>query len=139
MFLGKGPKGEILFEPPQGVQLDNLDVPIARSPLLTEEEEAFYTEEYDRHGMHYPLNWYRTRRINWEDEQELVTAGRIDISAPTLMVVPTKDDALPPWLSQNMGDFIKNLTWLEVPTHHWALVAAADEVNAHITSFLASI
>jgi hypothetical protein len=28
----------------------------------------YYAKEYMRHGLHGPLNWYRTRRINFEDD-----------------------------------------------------------------------
>ncbi len=138
MYLGTGPDRETVFSTARGVLLDNLDVPIGQSPLMTREESEFYADEYNRHGIHYPLNWYRTRRINWEHERELVKVGRSRVSVPALMLVTTKDAALPPFMSAGMDKHFDALTKVDVPTHHWALVAAADTVNDHLTSFLAA-
>ncbi len=139
MYLGRGPNKERVFDVTSGVQVDHLDLPIGQSPLPTKEEIDFYVDEYDRHGMRFPLNWYRTRRINWEDAQELLNAGRTRIAAPALMVVATNDAALQPWMSENMERHFNSLRKRTVDSHHWALWAATDEVNEHIKEFLGAV
>ncbi len=137
-----------LFDVATGLDLAHLDQ-AGPTPLLSEDEIAFYVQEYARHGLRGPTNWYRTRRVNWEDEQVLVQAAaaksggaggteaakkRIDV--PALMLMAESDEALPPALSKNMDRYVTTLTKVVVPGSHWVLWQSAAAANAEIEKFL---
>lgn len=135
MYGGRGPNGEAVLDTSRGVLFENLPK-IGRSPLLAPEEEEYYVAEYARTGLRAPLNWYRTRKINYEEELELVEKGRGRIAQPSLFVAATKDNALPPAMSVGMEAHFDKLDRREVEASHWALVEAAEEVNGHIGRWL---
>jgi soluble epoxide hydrolase/lipid-phosphate phosphatase len=91
LYGGKSEQGKPCFRPETGIDLVSLET-IGVAPSLDGEvcssqttsqvivdlilqELEYYTKEYMRHGLHGPLNWYRTRRINFEDDLKYVTLG----------------------------------------------------------------
>lgn len=82
------------------------------------------------------VNWYRTRKINFEDELSIV--GR-RITAPTLFIQALRDEALPPHLGKAMGKQIPKLDLKQVDTAHWALWEKPEEVNAIISEWLKDV
>ncbi|OIW33606.1 alpha/beta-hydrolase [Coniochaeta ligniaria NRRL 30616] len=138
MFGGRTPDGGAVFSTARGVIFDNLDK-VGQSPLLSPEEVEVYVREYQKNGMRGPLNWYRTRKINYEEELELVERGRGRIAAPSLFVLATKDNALPPTMSAGMEAHFDRLERREVEATHWALVEAAAEVNGHVGRWLEGV
>lgn len=40
-----------------------------RSWILNEEELEWYVDEFSRVGMHGPLSYYKTRKVNYDDEK----------------------------------------------------------------------
>ncbi len=137
MYGGRGPKGEVGFKTTEGVQFDQLDK-LGPSPLVSKEELDFYAEQYALRKapeLRGPLNWYRTRPVNFEEEQALVKK-EARITMPALFITATKDSALPPWMSQGMDEHFDSLTRGEVEADHWALWQAAGEVNSQITKWL---
>lgn len=135
IFGGRTPDGGGILVPSKGIIFDRLDK-VGKTPLLTPEEVEVYVREYQRNGMRGPLNWYRTRKINYEEELELIQKGRGRITPPSLFVLATKDAALPPAMSAGMEAHFDKLERKEVEASHWALVEAADEVNAHVGRWL---
>lgn len=84
LYGGKSEQGKPCFRPESGIDLAGMET-IGVAPSLDGEacsnemnsqtvtdsklqELEYYTREYMRHGLHGPLNWYRTRRINFEDD-----------------------------------------------------------------------
>ncbi|KAI1934019.1 hypothetical protein LOZ58_005931 [Ophidiomyces ophidiicola] len=135
LFGGRTPEGEIGFDVTKGAFLDK--VPNLRpSRLLSEEELDYYVEEYSRTGIHGPLNWYRTREQNYKEDLELIGQKW---EVPVLFIRATKDDALRPELSKNMGKYIPNLTQAEVDATHWALWQKPEECNAIISSWIENV
>ncbi|KAI4843662.1 hypothetical protein E4T44_06620 [Aureobasidium sp. EXF-8845] len=67
LYGGRSEQGKPCFRPETGIDLEALET-IGIAPSLGGEDLEYYTEEYMRHGLHGPLNWYRTRRINFEDD-----------------------------------------------------------------------
>ncbi|KAJ5537197.1 hypothetical protein N7513_010383 [Penicillium frequentans] len=132
---GRTPEKQIGFEAEKGVLLDHL-MRLRHSRLLSEEELKYYGQEYSRHGIHAPLNWYRTRKINFEDELSIV--GR-KITAPTLFIQALRDEALPPHLGKAMSKQIPRLDLKQVDTAHWALWEKPEEVNAIISEWLKDV
>ncbi|TLS30780.1 hypothetical protein PpBr36_03551 [Pyricularia pennisetigena] len=121
---------------------------LPRTQLLSAEELDFYADRYARNGMRGPTNWYRVRKVNFEDEQALLerkrkqaeeTGGEPKIKTPSLFISASRDVALPPAMSANMDKSFESLTRGHVDASHWALVEAAAEVNAIILSFLDSV
>ncbi|KAJ5672065.1 hypothetical protein N7507_001192 [Penicillium longicatenatum] len=132
---GRTPEKQIGFEAEKGVLLDHL-MRLRHSRLLSEEELEYYGTEYSRHGIHAPLNWYRTRKLNFEDELSIV--GR-RITVPTLFIQALRDEALPPHLGKAMGKQIPRLDLKQVDTAHWALWEKPEEVNAIISEWLKDV
>ncbi|KAG6012756.1 hypothetical protein E4U41_005243 [Claviceps citrina] len=85
-----------------------------------------------------PLNWYRTRRLNHDEERPLADGFR-KIDTPALFIAATEDAALPPAISAGMERHFTDLTRGEVVASHWALVEASVEVNAQIADWLAKV
>lgn len=131
-------KGGVNFSAIQG---------LPKTPLMTDEELDFYTDQYSRNGLRGPTNWYRTRRLNFDDELVLVEARKkyaeetgedLKIKTPALFIAASRDVALPPALSKNMEESFENLSRGHVDASHWALVEAADEVNGLVADFLSN-
>ncbi|KAJ6095996.1 hypothetical protein N7486_006742 [Penicillium sp. IBT 16267x] len=129
---GRTPERQAGFEAEKGILLDRL-MRLRHSRLLSEEELEYYGTEYSRHGIHGPLNWYRTRKLNFEDELSIV--GRM-ITVPTLFIQALRDEALPPHLGKAMGKQIPRLALKQVDTAHWAHWEKPEEVNTIISEWL---
>jgi soluble epoxide hydrolase/lipid-phosphate phosphatase len=84
LYGGRSEQGKPCFRSETGIDLVGLET-IGVAPSLDGEvcssrsdskiiidldlqDLEYYTKEYMRHGLHGPLNWYRTRRINFEDD-----------------------------------------------------------------------
>jgi len=134
MYGGKGPKGQVIFDPEKGVLFENLPK-VGKSRLFTDKEMDYYVEEFSRNGLHGTLNWYRQRKANWEEDLELL-GERSYISIPTLFIQGKHDSVLLPSMSKGMETYLKNLTRAEVDATHWALTQKPEEVNAIIGSWL---
>lgn len=87
----------------------------------------------DRDANDHAVNWYRTRRVNFEDE--LAILGR-RITIPVLFIQALKDSALPPHLGKSMTKHVPDLTVKQVDTAHWALWERPEEVNGIIATWL---
>lgn len=138
MYGGRTSTGEVLFDVSKGVILENLD-DIGPSKLLNEEEVEYYAQEYSRNGLRGPLNWYRTRELNYKDELALVEKGEAScrLKCPTMFVQATQDAALPPSMSQNMERwFDSGLKRAEVVAAHWCLWQAKEECNKLIAEWV---
>jgi pimeloyl-ACP methyl ester carboxylesterase len=142
MYGARTPEGKKAFLAEKGIDLDVQACVIPKSKLLSDEEMEYYVQEYMRHGVNGPLNWYRTREINWLDEwAEFFGNGtnmdrKVIIEQETLFVLATKDTTLRPFMSERMGDNIPRLTRKEVVANHWALWEKPAECNAIIGQWL---
>jgi soluble epoxide hydrolase/lipid-phosphate phosphatase len=137
MYGGRGPNGENGFTTSEGCNFAVLPIALP-TPLLSKEELDFYAKRYAIHGMHGPLNWYRTQELNYEDEKELAKQmGGFKFKMPFLFIAGTRDAALPPKSSGGMDKWFESLVRREVNTSHWALWEKPGEVNEYIKEFLA--
>ncbi|KAF2657222.1 alpha/beta-hydrolase [Lophiostoma macrostomum CBS 122681] len=133
MYGARGPNGEVAFSPEKGLLVENLPS-LGEGGLLRGEILDYYVKEYSRHGIHSTLNWYRTRKANWEEDRGLLE--RQEISIPALFIGATQDSVLKPELSRNMEKFLPNLTRESVEAGHWALTQKPEEVNGFIRKWL---
>ncbi|OJI99361.1 hypothetical protein ASPVEDRAFT_124566 [Aspergillus versicolor CBS 583.65] len=132
LYGGRTEKKEFAFDVRKGVDMDKLKQ-LRRSRLLSEEELEYYAWEFARHGLRGPLNWYRTRKINYDDELSL---GKNTIDVPVLFIQALRDAALPPSLGKTMGKSLPNLVTKPVDTSHWALWEKPHDVNVILDNWL---
>ncbi|KAJ9131165.1 Bifunctional epoxide hydrolase 2-like protein 5 [Pleurostoma richardsiae] len=140
IYGGRGPAGELVMSTAKGILFENLDK-LGPSPLVNDEELKFYVDAFAPRGLRGPLNWYRTREINYQEEQALFGEdGKASkVNAPSLLILAENDKALPPAMANGMEKFFDDLTKKQVDAHHWALWEAAEEVNAIIREFLGKV
>lgn len=134
--------------PERGFRLDGLES-FGPSPLLTREELEYYTAEYSRSGVHGPLNWYRTREINWEDEYaHFFQPGDVEhpltVEQEVLFVLAKRDGALNPELAKGMVEGGENavlprLRRREINAGHWVLWEKPEEVNELVKLWLEEV
>ncbi|KAL2011318.1 hypothetical protein VTN00DRAFT_4036 [Thermoascus crustaceus] len=135
LYGGRTGDGELGFDARKGVLLDRM-MRLGPSRLLGREELDYYTEEFARNGIHGPLNWYRTREINYRDELAILDRR---ITVPVLFIQALRDSALPPHLGKGMSKVIPKLTVKQVDTSHWALWEKPDEVNKILVRWLEEV
>lgn len=143
MYGGKPTRGRKFMTPEKGIELDilirNEEDVIAASPLFNEEEFEYYVQQFQKNGIRGPCNWYRTRRINYEDDLQLPQETRNCITQPTLYILATRDSILTRAMSSNMERAVPNLTRGEVPATHWALWHTPDETNRILKEWLEGV
>ncbi|KAL2107142.1 hypothetical protein VUR80DRAFT_5643 [Thermomyces stellatus] len=137
VYGGRAKGGKRAFSTEHGVIFDQLG-PMDMPPNFTEELLVYYVDEFARHGLRGPLNWYRTYRPNAEDEAELVKQGpdRLRLKMPALFVAASRDAAVPPSISKGMDQWVENLTRAEVNASHWVLWEKPEEFNSHLEAWL---
>ncbi|EAW14544.1 alpha/beta fold hydrolase [Aspergillus clavatus NRRL 1] len=135
LYGGRTDTGEVAFDAGLGVLLENM-FRVRPSRLLSEEELEYYAREFSRNGLRGPLNWYRTREINYEEELAILHRR---ITAPVLFIQALKDAALPAHLGSGMTKTIPHLTFQQVDTSHWALWERPKEVNEMIAWWLEEV
>ncbi|KAK4237902.1 Alpha/Beta hydrolase protein [Achaetomium macrosporum] len=140
LFGGQPKDGEPIFDVAGGFHLEKFEADkIGDSPLVSKEEVEFYADEYVTNGLRGPLCWYKTRKINFDEERKLLDEGKTKVTVPSLMVVALKDVALLPSMSVGMEKYVPNLVKKEVDASHWALWEKPAEVNQYIEEFLKGI
>ncbi|KAK4043985.1 Alpha/Beta hydrolase protein [Parachaetomium inaequale] len=140
MYGARRADGEAVFGVAKGLRKELLEPEkIGESPLVSREEMDFYADEYVKNGMRGPLCWYKTNRVNFDEDRVLLEQGKTKVTVPSLMVVASRDAALPPAMSAGMGEYVPDLVKREVDATHWALWEAPAETNKHIGEFLEGI
>merc|ERR1711974_453432 len=86
LYGGLTAEGKGAMTPETGADLELMPT-LGRSPLISEDELNYYVEEYSRHGLHAPCNYYRNRQANFEaDKPLLAIEDGTKIKCPTLFV-----------------------------------------------------
>ncbi|CAE6381731.1 unnamed protein product [Rhizoctonia solani] len=96
--------------------------------LLSKEElDTMVSEIKAGVGFGAMLNYYRTRKINYELEKDLPQDIRPDI--PKLMIIPSADPAIPAALSINAEKKLENIevVWIEGLCGHWVQLERPQE------------
>lgn len=145
LYGARTPEGEVAFNATGRVDLEK-QRRVVRNIFLDDDELKYYVDEYARHGINGPLNWYRTREENYIHEWiHFFDEGRksqedvikdLTIKQELLFVLATKDQALKPIMAAKMGERIPNLTRGEVVAGHWALWQKPEECNKLIGDWL---
>ncbi|KAI1374605.1 epoxide hydrolase [Hypoxylon crocopeplum] len=137
VFGGQTPEGGTAFNVGIGVLEENLER-IGPSPIVEPKMIDFYVQEYSRHGMHGPCNWYRTRDLNGEDDLELAKDSDFKFKMPAMLIMAEKDNALPPHLAEGQEKFFAGPFKRElVPgASHWVMVQCPEVANKFIGEFV---
>ncbi|KAH8646361.1 Alpha/Beta hydrolase protein [Xylariales sp. PMI_506] len=139
LYGGTGPNGERAFQVSVGLVEENMDG-VGPATLLTPDMVDYYHREYSRSGLHGPTNWYRTRRVNWEDELQFAEKGFV-FSVPAMVMMGELDPALPPILANGMEKHFAQPLRKELGTGvgHWGMWENPDMVNGFIKEFIKSL
>ena len=142
MYGARTADGRVAFSPEKGVDLDAQRV-TGKNKLLSDDEMDYYVREYSRHGVHGPLNWYRTGEPNYDDELEFFFDAhkkpKRDLgikNKEVLFVLAANDTVLRPSMAAAMPQRIERLTRREVKAGHWAMWQKPDEINSLIGRWL---
>lgn len=97
----------------------NFQLPTDAKIMLGQEEFQEYIKTYKSPeqgggGINGGLNWYRTRRLNFEDEVPLKDKS-YPSSFPVLVVVPELDAALPPSVFGTLGKHVPHAERVDIP------------------------
>jgi pimeloyl-ACP methyl ester carboxylesterase len=98
-----------------------------------------YIDSFHSNNLSGPMNWYRTGRVNYEDELSLPSATENHLPMPVLFVQALKDEVLIPAMSVGMERMMPKLSRAEVHTGHWALWQAPSQVSAIIGKWLSEL
>ena len=139
LYGGTTPEGEMGFDSHTGLIWENLPQ-LGASPLVSGDDMKYYVREYLKNTMRGPLSWYRTAKINFDDELPLATAGDVTFPMPGLYIGATMDTALPPEMSEGMEVYFdRGLTRGLVNSSHWALWQGAKGVNGIVGEWLSGL
>jgi len=116
------------------------------SPMPAEERALLMAEWIDPERAFAMLNWYRASAIEvpQPDAPLGLPEGFVPlpiprITIPTLVIWALDDEALPPCNTAGLGDWVENLTQVEVPgSGHFVPWEAPAAVSAAMDSFLRS-
>lgn len=126
MFGARTADRKKAFSAEHGLLLD-VQPHVTKSILLDDAEMDYYVQEYKRHGVNGPLNWYRTREVNFMDEYAYFfdngkkKDAKVVVPQECLFVMATRDTALRPYMSEGMDKHITHLTRREIVANHWVL------------------
>ncbi|OQR91952.1 hypothetical protein ACHHYP_04190 [Achlya hypogyna] len=105
------------------------------TPHLTAADLAYTKAEYLRQGLTRGLNWYKTFDGDNEDRRDVP----YEIFVPALYIRGGRDSALPEAMLAGMDKYLPHLTRREISeAGHWALWQTPDQVNEHLSAWLAT-
>lgn len=100
----------------------------------------YYLRSFTRTGsLRGPLNYYKTRELNFRDELELLEKGKDKVSCPSMFIGAMEDRALPPstWKGQ---EWVPQLEQYTVSQGHWCLVEnGGQEIQPIIQKWVAKV
>lgn len=138
IYDGRGPNDEKAFTVPDGVQKPETLAVIGPAKLMSREWVDVYVRHFAQRSFRGPTNWYRTRRVNYDDERGVEVPP---IRVPSMVVMAAGDRALPPALADGMeawfaeGALRKEL----VDGGHWAHWQDVERVNGLLVEFLGGV
>jgi pimeloyl-ACP methyl ester carboxylesterase len=107
--------------------------------LLTEEDLDEYAGALERNGFFGPDSWYMNAERNIAYAKRAREGGRL--SMPVLFFHGLYDytcETVRSKLAEPMREYCKDLTELPVPSGHWMAQEKPDQVNAGLSSWLAT-
>ncbi|KAG0321238.1 hypothetical protein BGZ97_011781 [Linnemannia gamsii] len=94
-------------------------------------ELDYMLQEYSHSGFRGPLNYYKTGKINFDDElAALPLKNQRVIHTPSWMIIAKNDPYLLPIMAEGMGATVPNVKFATVDAGHFCLTEKAEDVNA---------
>ena len=109
---------------------------------MNQEEWEHYADNYLITGVRGTVNWYKTRKLNYDEELPLAKIQEekeLKVKPPTLFLGASRDVALPPRMAKGMGLNFEDLKMAQVDGGHWILIQKADECNKIIGEYLEAV
>ncbi|KAG0037305.1 hypothetical protein BGZ82_002776 [Podila clonocystis] len=108
---------------------------VGKQGHMPQQDVDYLVAQYKNSGMQGPLNYYRTRKINFEEEKDLPHI----IEAPSAIIVALRDPYLKPYQSEKMHKFVPSLKRVMIDAEHFVLTEKPDEINALIKELLEDV
>ncbi|KAF9116262.1 hypothetical protein BGX27_003855 [Mortierella sp. AM989] len=99
---------------------------------MHEKDIEYMIEQYKITGFRGPLNYYKTTRVNYEDEIGLQTT----INLPSWIILAENDPYLKPQMAAKMKNFIPQLKSTTIVAGHFVMTEKPDETNATLKQCL---
>ncbi|KAI8137136.1 Alpha/Beta hydrolase protein [Fennellomyces sp. T-0311] len=111
--------------------------PVApKSDAIPQKVLDYYVSAYKKRGAAGGLNFYKRRKVNFEECKDLDPV----ITKPALMVTAELDPALPPSMAHGIEKLVPNVEVQHVEgAGHWVLWEKPAECNAHLKDWLAKV
>ncbi|ORY77708.1 Alpha/Beta hydrolase protein [Protomyces lactucae-debilis] len=104
--------------------------------MVPQDEFAVMVDQYYKNGITPSTGWYKTRRLNYDDDVNDFKGIEPKVEVPTLFFATALDPVLKPELSIGMEKHIPRLTRKVIQTGHFGQVEKPDEVNREMLEFL---
>ncbi|KNC96284.1 uncharacterized protein SPPG_08436 [Spizellomyces punctatus DAOM BR117] len=111
------------------------NLPLSSKLALSEQEFEYYCRQFARRSFHGGLNYYRTRRVNFDDERDCPR----EVSHQALMIVATADPALPVSMARKMNKYVKNMELKTIEAAHWVQMERTAELNEMLAEWLSKL
>ncbi|KAF9361483.1 hypothetical protein BGX26_002833 [Mortierella sp. AD094] len=92
---------------------------------MHEKDIKYIIDQYRSSGFRGPLNYYKTTRVNFDDELGLHN----NIDLPCWIILAENDQFLKPYMAAKMKNFMPQLKTTSVVAGHFAMTEKPDEVN----------
>ncbi|EPQ31656.1 uncharacterized protein PFL1_00989 [Pseudozyma flocculosa PF-1] len=117
-------------------EFQKVDLSSIGKSLLDEAELQRYVSTFKSRGMEGPLTWYRTRPINYKDDQTFREKG-LPATLPALLLQPTDDVAVPPSMGKGMPKHVPAVRLVEINgSGHFAQNELPNVVVAEIKKWI---
>ncbi|KAK3826639.1 MAG: putative epoxide hydrolase [Linnemannia elongata] len=93
-------------------------------------ELDYMVQEYSHTGFRGPLNYYKTGKINFDDElAHIPHRHQHIIHTPAWMILAKNDPYLLPHMADGMGKVVPGVKFATVEAGHFCMTEKVDEVN----------
>ncbi|CAO3564365.1 unnamed protein product [Mortierella alpina] len=114
-------------------EVDNVLGNILRMGNMHEQDVEYMVSQYKHSGFRGPLNYYKTTKVNWDDERSVV--GKT-IDMPCWIIIAKNDPFLKPHMSSKMKDFMPQLKSTMIEASHFVMTEKPDETNTKLKECL---
>ncbi|CAH0018218.1 unnamed protein product [Clonostachys rhizophaga] len=138
VFGGTTPEGAYGYSVSEGFLYDVMPL-LQPNPLVNSSDMDLYVNSIARHGVRGGFNWYRTRRMDWEDELPLAEEGTFRFRMPSLFIPALRDISMPEEYYKDMPGYFDSLAIRAVDAGHWAHWEGREEVNEILAGWVKSL
>ncbi|KAF1977964.1 alpha/beta-hydrolase [Bimuria novae-zelandiae CBS 107.79] len=136
MFGAVTPEGQPAISLSEGIPYDAIPR-LGNQIFLSPSDFDLYVDKYTPEGVATGLNWYRTRRMNYEDELPLAVKGPFKFKTPHLFLPSLQDHFILPEMSEDMGQYLEKETVQPVDAGHFSMWEEPEEVNEILGKWIA--